>query len=178
MGVAVALIGLGMSALWCGFCSYQVYANAKGAVPLRGEIDLSRPGMFVYQINGTYCSSHGEVVGLLVSDQIRAVGEPEQLLEDLQAELRIVGKVDGREVQRCDSLSRFSRVLSSPERVGGVLPVFSFPPVGRGDYVATVTVTKGVSALNGIPQELQGRYFVVWRLGLRSSPVDLERDVS
>ncbi len=165
----VFFLGSGVKFLFESKRLSEQFAFWENAKPMNIPVDFSKPGQFDADFKQTCSTSHGEVVALRLPPEVLKSTNVTQLLAGLEAKLEIQPANGTNQIDLATA-----ELFWQNETLEGTLPLFSISPFQKGNYKAHISVTKGATALAGIPQSLEGRYLLC---GLEALPAALTKIV-
>ena len=138
------------------------FAAWETARPIDIPVDFSTTGRYTAVFLQTCSRAHGEVVALKLPDAVLRASSPTQLLAGVSARFELLAP-GGTNVMASDEAT----VFWEADTLDGAVPLFGIPDLVRGPYEARLTILRGVPALQGVPQRLEGRYLLC---GLEAMP--------
>ncbi len=153
VGLLVAIIGIGVS-IWCARDALRMNAELHqwlGARPMETVIDLSQPSVTTVPFKQTCSVSHGEALYLKCNLDDAAKQNLGELLKDLSGKV-VIKDSDGNEIESVEINNKTAQYWD------GKIMLTGFAPFRKGDYVATIHVDSGVSALADKQQTIHVEY--------------------
>ena len=151
VGLVIAILGLSASAWWA-CVAVQMYADLEQwliARPIETAVDLSQPGEIARPFHQTCNTSCKEA--LYLDCDLDARKNVQDLFKGLSGSV-VIKDLEGNEIKT---------VPISDESVSywqGKLLLAQFTPFRKGDYVATIHINSGASALMDKQQTLYAKY--------------------
>lgn len=148
--LVMSLWGVGGNFIWKGFQNDRDFETWGKHRLMEGPVDFSEPGEFTFTSVQTSSIPHDALVRLILPAEFEEKDSAElmTLMAPLEATLSMDPKVE-----------KFSPELLEYRRHDDKqVPLFRLPLLGRGTREVTVTVLRGVPALKGVPQRIEGRY--------------------
>lgn len=153
VGLLIAIAAIGVS-MWCARDALRMNAEFHqwlDARPMETGIDLSQPGETTVSFHQTCSISHGEALYIDCELDDESVQHTEELFKDLSGNIVIKdfegnviesGKINDKSVQYWD----------------GKIMLTAIAPFRKGDYLATIQVDSGASALAEKQQTIYAEY--------------------
>jgi hypothetical protein len=153
VGLVIATAGVGTS-IWCARDALRKndeFHQWIDARPMETAIDVSQPGETTVPFHQTCSSSHGESLYLEcdLDDEVRQ--NPEALLYDLSGSV-VIRDSNSNNVESVEINGSMVQVSDR------TILLATFNPFRKGEYVATVRVDSGATALAGKQQTMYSMY--------------------
>lgn len=136
----------------------QRFETVKRDKPVQGGIDLSQPGEFSYPMHLAYQTSHGLAFMVQVPPDVVAKPEADEMafLHGLDLEV-VITDAQGQEVLRGAPDELWPPMRLHDEWMPA-MTLFETWHLSKGHYIVKIVIMKGVPALQGVSQQLVGRY--------------------
>jgi len=153
VGLLIAVVGIGV-AIWCARDAIRMNAEFHqwlDACPMETIIDLSQPGETTVPFSQTCSISHGEALYLKCDLDADSKENLEELFKDLSGNV-VIRDSDGNEIESVKINNTTTQYWD------GKIMLTGFAPFRNGDYVATIRVDSGASALADKQQTIYAKY--------------------
>lgn len=139
------------------FCIWSIQHKKKfeqwqTAKPIDIAVDVSKLATYSGAFNQTCHIAHGEMICLVVPDQIMKDKDCVKFFEELKLHC-VITDDKGTEVMQAD----FKGVLNGNTNPGEI-PIIFFAPFSDGEYTLDLHVSQAISELKDVPQRLVARY--------------------